>query len=367
MNYNNEPGKLNDLTLKQIKQKLGILEEEKSKEERGKVTYSKNFSISLSNYCENQCGYCFFNYKIPKLNGEGNVILLDNERMVTLIQQALRYNCKEALLISGERPDTFFEVKHELEERGCEDFIEFVKDICIYLLDFNLLPHTNIGLLSYDEMKELKNYNASMGLMLESTSKMLFQQGGVHEESPGKLPEKRIAHLKNAGKLKIPFTTGLLIGIGENQDDRLNDLILIKQIHEEYGHIQEVIIQNFVQKANVPYKPKKLLEIREVLKVVGIAKLLFDGEISVQVPPNLVSGYEKDFIEMGIDDFGGISPFTDDLINPEKPWPQLTMLEKACNQLGRRLVERLPVYEKFINKPGFCSETIKKKINNITI
>ncbi|MBN1801918.1 MAG: 7,8-didemethyl-8-hydroxy-5-deazariboflavin synthase subunit CofG [Candidatus Lokiarchaeota archaeon] len=359
--------KLNTLSIKEIKQQVVEIKSRLPEEKRNIITYSRNFTLSLSNYCENQCGYCFFNYKIPKINGEGNIIVLDNERMVTLIQQALHYDCKEALLISGERPDSFPEVKEKLEQQGCSDFIEFVKDICTYLLDFNFLPHTNIGMLSFEEMRELKDFNASMGLMLESTSPKLFQKGGVHESSPGKIPEKRIEHIKNAGKLKIPFTTGLLLGIGETIEERIKDLILIKQIHEEYGHIQEVIVQNFVEKPGIPYKPIAPLDFEEMLKIVGIAKILFENNISVQIPPNLVPGMEKEFIEMGIDDFGGISPFTEDLVNPSQPWPQISRLENSCNNIGYKLVERLPIYEKFINKPGFCSETIKKKINNIIL
>ncbi len=364
---NNTLSKFKSLSFKDIKEQVASIKAQLPEERRNIITYSRNFTLSLSNYCENQCGYCFFNYKIPKINGEGNIVVLDNERMVTLIQQALHYNCKEALLISGERPDNFSEVKEKLEQMGCSDFIEFVKDICTYLIDFNLLPHTNIGLLSYNEMRDLKNFNASMGLMLESTSPRLFQKDGVHEFSPGKNPEKRIEHIKNAGKLKIPFTTGLLLGIGETFEERIKDLILIKQIHEEYGHIQEVIIQNFVEKRNIPYKPSAPLDIKEMLKIAGIAKIIFENDISVQIPPNLVPGMEKDFIEMGIDDFGGISPFTEDLINPSQPWPQITRLESSCEKIGHKLIERLPIYEKFINKPDFCSETIKKKINNIIL
>ncbi|MFX1311048.1 MAG: 7,8-didemethyl-8-hydroxy-5-deazariboflavin synthase subunit CofG [Promethearchaeota archaeon] len=358
---------LKNLTVKEISKKVKDIKAQLSEEERNIITYSRNFTLSLSNYCINQCGYCFYNYKIPKIKGEGNVVLLSNEQMIPIIQKGLEYNCKEALLMSGERPDTFLEVKSELEKRNCKDFIEFIKDICIYLLDFNLLPHTNIGLLNYDEMKELKNYNASMGLMLESTNMRLFEKGGVHENSPSKLPIKRIEHIINAGRLKIPFTTGLLLGIGENIEDRINDLYLIKDIHKKYGHIQEVIIQNFVNKEGVPYQPKNPISINEILKTVGIAKIIFKNEIAVQVPPNLIVGLEKEFIDIGIDDFGGISPFTLDYINPEKKWPNIENLKIMCDNIGYSLKERLPIYEKFINKREFCNENIKKTIRNINL
>ncbi|MHA1149132.1 MAG: 7,8-didemethyl-8-hydroxy-5-deazariboflavin synthase subunit CofG [Promethearchaeota archaeon] len=361
------PAYFNNLSLKKIKNKIGEIRTNLPLARQGQVTYSKNFTLSISNYCQNLCGYCFYNYKVPKLEGEGNVIIIGNDQMNTLIQQGLRFDCKEALIMSGERPDTFEVVKKELETRNCQDYIAFILDICSYLLDFNILPHTNIGLNTYDELAALKNFNASMGLMLESTNEELFKKGNVHEHSPGKKSELRIEHIKNAGKLKIPFTTGLLLGIGERFEDRINDLYLIKEIHEEFDHIQEVIIQNFVPKEGIPYQPEKLIDIEETLKIAGIAKLIFENEIAVQVPPNLIRGFEIDAIELGIDDFGGISPFTVDYINPEHSWPQIAHLKRICERAGFKLKERLPIYKKYIDKPGFCSETIKKTIDNINL
>ncbi|MFX0041896.1 MAG: 7,8-didemethyl-8-hydroxy-5-deazariboflavin synthase subunit CofG [Candidatus Hodarchaeota archaeon] len=365
MNNQENFEKFKNLSLKNIKQKVKDIKSQLPANEQKIITYSKNFTISLSNYCQNFCGYCFYNFRIPKLNGQGNVILLGNEQMQTLIQMGIRYNCKEALIMSGEKPDSFKQVKDELKKRDCSDFIKFVKDISNYLLDFNLLPHTNLGVLTFDDLQLLKNYNASMGLMLESTSMDLFKKGGVHEKSPGKLPTKRINHIKNAGKLKIPFTTGLLLGIGESLDDRIKDLFLIKEIHETYGHIQEVIIQNFINKPDIPYQPKNPINIEDILRIVGTAKIIFENEIALQVPPNLISGYEIEFIEMGANDFGGISPFTLDFINPEKKWPQIDKLKNICESKNYLLQERLPIYDKYIHKNGFCPENIKKTIDNI--
>ena len=367
MNKRSEIEGFKKLTLKQLRERVKNIKDQLPNDEKKKITYSTNFTLSLSNYCVNHCGYCFYNYKIPKLSGEGNVILLGNEQMDTMIQKALLYNCKEALLMSGEHPENYLEVKEELEKRDCSDFIEFVKDICIHLLDFNILPHTNLGFLSYDEMEELKKFNASMGLMLESTSMKLFEKGQVHELSPGKLPAKRLEHINNAGKLKIPFTTGLLLGIGETIEDIIKDLYLIKNIHNKYGHIQEIIIQNFVKKESIPYQPIKPITIEEMLKITGIARIIFENEIAIQVPPNLIKGFERDFIDMGIDDFGGISPITSDYINPENQWPHIEDLNKFCKDKGYFLKERLPIYDKFINKKGFCSENIKKVIDNIDL
>jgi FO synthase subunit 1 len=351
---------LKELSIKELKEKVANIKKCLPLEEQKKITYSKNFTISLSNYCQNFCGYCFYNYKVPKLNGEENIVLIENEQLVSLIQKAIKYNCKEALIMSGERPESFKIVNEELKKRNCDDFIQFIIDICTNLLPLHLLPHTNIGVLSYNELKLLKNYNASMGLMLESSSKKLFKKGGVHEFSPGKESKLRIEHIKNAGKLKIPFTTGLLLGIGENVKERINDLYLIKQLHEKYGHIQEVIIQNFIYKEGIMYKPENPISMEEILKTVGMAKIILENNIAVQVAPNLIAGYEKEFIDMGINDFGGISPITKDYINPESPWPQLDKLEKICYEKGYILKERLPIYDNYIKKKEFISENIKK-------
>jgi len=356
---------LKSLSIRKLKEKVNEIKNELYKEEQKIITYSKNFTLSLSNYCQNQCGYCFYNHRIAKETGEKNVVLIEDEKIDLIIQNAAQYGCKEALLMSGEFPDSFQIVQKELEKRNFNDFLQFVKNLSKNLLNMNFLPHTNVGLLTFEQLKSLKDYNASMGLMLESTCKNLFKSGGVHEKSPGKIPENRIEYIKNAGKLKIPFTTGLLLGIGESFEDRIKDLFLIKEINLQYGHIQEVIIQNFIEKKGIRYNPGTPITIEETLKTAGIAKLIFENEIAIQVPPNLIQNYEKEAIEMGIDDFGGISPFTLDYINPEHTWPKVDYLKKICEKKGYKLEERLPIYNKFINKKGFCPKNIKKTIDNI--
>ncbi|MFX1356374.1 MAG: 7,8-didemethyl-8-hydroxy-5-deazariboflavin synthase subunit CofG [Promethearchaeota archaeon] len=356
---------LKQLSLKKLKEKVKEVKAHLSSNEQNIITFSKNFTISLSNYCQNQCKYCFYNYKIRKANGQENEILIPDFKIENLIQKAINYHCKEALIMSGEKPDIFQNVREELRSRKYKDFIHFVKDLCVNLINHNLLPHTNIGTLSYDDLKSLKPLNASMGLMLESTCEKLFLKGGVHEYSPGKIPKFRLEHIENAGRLKIPFTTGLLLGIGETIDDRIRDLFIIKKLHQRFGHIQEIILQNFDYKEGIPYNPQKSIQIIDILKIVGIARLIFQNEIAIQVPPNLITGYEKDFLEMGITDLGGISPITRDFINPDKPWPKIEYLKIICAKSGFKLKERLPIYEKFINKPDFCPESIKKRINNI--
>ena len=357
--------KFRDLSLNKLKLMVKEVRNQKSIEERNVVSFSKNFTLSLSNYCQNQCGYCFYNHHIPKSGKDENRALIESEEIHDLIDKGIRYRCKEALLMSGENPGKFEIVQKKLKEMNFDRFIDFIVHISSLLLDNDILPHTNIGVLPYEELKELKKFNASMGLMLESTSQKLFQQGGVHEYSPSKAPSIRINHIKNAGKLKIPFTTGLLIGIGEKFKDRVNALYTLKEIHNQFGHIQEVILQNFVYKKGIPYLPDKHLKIEELLKITGVARLIFGNEIPIQVPPNLIKGYEKDFLELGIDDFGGISPLTIDYINPSKPWPMIEELDQICSRSGFHLKERLPIYDKFINKEGFISENIKKKLQSI--
>ncbi|MHA1804614.1 MAG: 7,8-didemethyl-8-hydroxy-5-deazariboflavin synthase subunit CofG [Promethearchaeota archaeon] len=367
MNFQEEIRYFKELSLRKLKKEIARIRGDLPPEKRKIITYSRNFTLSLSNYCQNQCGYCFYNFKVPKLSGEGNVVLLENEKMREIIQKGLEHDCKEALILSGDHPDSFKEVRDELTARHCHTFVEFVKDTCMYVLDFNILPHVNIGILTIEELKELKPYCASMGLMLESTSVELLKKGGVHEFSPSKHPKMRIEHIENAGKLKIPFTTGLLLGIGECFEDRVKDLLLIKKIHEDHRHIQEVILQNFEYKKGISYTPSKPLSMKDILRITGIARVIFQNEIAIQVPPNLIAGHEKDFIKLGINDFGGISPFDLDYINPEAPWPSISYLKKKCKQIGYELKERLPIYDKFINKKEFCTETIKQRIDNINL
>jgi len=352
--------KYKDLPFKKLKMMIQDIRNQKSVEEQNLVSFSKNFTLSLSNYCQNQCGYCYYNHRIPKSGKDGNIVLIESEEIQNLIDKGIKYHCKEALLMSGENPEKFEFVQQKLRERNFDHFIDFIVHLCLLLLSNNILPHTNIGVLSFEDLKELKEYNASMGLMLESTSQQLSQQGGVHEYSPSKEASIRINHIKNAGKLKIPFTTGLLIGIGESFEDRINALLTIKDIHFEFGHIQEVILQNFVYKKGIPYFPDKYLKIEELLRIVGVARVILGNEIPIQVPPNLIKGHEKEFLDFGVDDFGGISPLTMDYINPSQPWPNIDELSQICSKNGFHLKERLPIYDKFINKEGFISENIKK-------
>lgn len=291
------------------------------------------------------------------------ITLFDFNSIKKFISKAKKFGCKEALVMSGESPDEFNEVKRELCDKGYDKFFDYLLDACKNLIKEKILPHTNVGNLTYEELEELRKYNASLGLMLESSNPNLQNIGSVHEKSPSKQPSTRIEFIKNAGKLKIPFTSGILLGIGEDTADRIEDLMLINRLNEKYGHIQEIIIQNFVEKPNISYRPKNLITIEEVIKTAGLAKIIVKNSINIQVPPNLITGYEKEFLKVGINDFGGISPFTKDEINPYKPWPEIEYLEKICKDAGYVLKERLPIYDKFIKNPNFISPEVKNVID----
>ncbi len=361
----NQIEKLKTLSLKKLKTLVKEIKSQLPEKDQNIITYSKNFTLVLSTYCSNRCSYCYFNHRIQKEQEDDNVTLLEKEKVVSTLLIAKQYDCKEALLMSGECSDHFKEVREELLKSNYQSFIEYVSSLCERLLQQNFLPHTNIGTLNYQDLKELKKYNASMGLMLESTNNKLCKPGGVHQYSPDKTPERRIKHIEDAGELKIPFTTGLLLGIGETIEDRINDLFLIKQLNERYGHIQEIIIQNFIPHQGISYEPKHLITIKETLRTAALAKIICGNDISIQVPPNLIREYESFAIDLGIDDFGGISPFTKDYINPKHPWPQITYLKEICESKGVIFKERYPIYDKFIEKSEFCPENIKNTINNI--
>ncbi len=336
---------------------ISLISSAESMRKNNLISYSKNVFLPLTEICINECGYCTFK-KTPQ---EKDVrILMKYEAIFTILKVAHELGCKEALFTFGERPDETEEVKKSLEDLGFGSMIKYLHHICDETLkNTDILPHSNPGILRKSELKILKEVNASMGLMLETTSKRLMKTV-AHKKSPGKNPDLRIKTIKNAGKLKIPFTTGLLIGIGETVEERAESLLEIKRINDRYGHIQEIIIQNFKPKPGIPMESWSEPSLIEMIKMVAATKLLFP-EISVQVPPNLNRSNAQLFLLAGADDWGGISPLTKDYVNPEAPWPELDDLNKITAELGLKLVERLPVYPDFINET-FLSDRIMEKI-----
>ena len=242
---------------------------------------------------------------------------------------------------------------------GYESMVDYVYSLSNNILnDYALLPHTNMGIISRDELKLLSQVNASMGLMLETTNKKLLKTV-VHEDSPGKNPDKRLKFIKNAGKEKIPFTTGLLIGIGETMDDHIDSLFEIRRLHDEYGHIQEIILQNFKPKPDILMANYPEPSVIDLLKLTVLTSIMFP-DVSIQIPPNLNKNLIPFFIIAGADDIGGISPITKDYVNPDDEWPKIQELSSEIEKINYNLKERLPVYEKFINR-NFLNENLYEK------
>lgn len=309
------------------------------------VTYSKNVFIPLTRNCRNRCDYCGFR------RDETSIM---NENEVKFLLSAAK-GAKEALLTFGERPEEANpEVLDVLRKWGYGSFIDYLERICRTAVDMGFLPHTNAGVLSKEEMKRLKDFNASMGLMLEQAVEL-----DCHANSPGKKPEVRIKMIREAGKLQIPFTTGILVGIGESREDRIYSLEVIADIHENYGHIQEVIVQNFKPKKGTPMASSPPPSFEEMLEAVKAARQILPDDVAVQIPPNLVDDIYP-FIKAGARDVGGISSVTHDFINPESPWPEIERIERSLR--GEFILkERLPIYPRFV-KLKWYSEAIEPLI-----
>ncbi|EAQ67050.1 radical SAM domain protein [Marinomonas sp. MED121] len=312
----------------------------------GKVlTYSRKVFIPLTNMCRDTCGYCTF-VKTPK-SGQGN-IMLPAEVLETVLK-GQGQGCKEALFSLGEKPEARYRyAKDKLAMLGHDSMLDYVKEQAQAVLDkTDLLPHINAGAMSLTEMRGLKPVAASMGMMIESTSQHLMNKGQAHFACPDKEPKVRLNTLRYAGQLDIPFTTGILIGIGETWQDRIDSLLAINQIHQEYGHIQEVIVQNFRAKAGTEMANHPEPNLDDMRRTLALARLILDPSISLQAPPNLEERYGS-YVSAGINDWGGISPVTQDFINPERAWPQIDSLAKACLGLGYELKERLTVYPHYL-------------------
>lgn len=315
------------------------------------VTFSKNVFIPVTNICRNRCYYCGFRRDIR----DEDAFLLNFDEVEEILRSGRKKGCSEALFTFGEYPEAVEGFAGMLEEEGYESFIEYVRDLCKLALDIGMLPHTNPGSISFEELKILKEVNASMGLMLESTAKLK-----AHEKSPGKDPQIRIETIEDAGRLKIPFTTGILVGIGEGREDRRRSLEVIRDLYEKYGHIQEVIIQNFVPKRETKMENYRALPMDELVETVTVAREILPKEIAIQIPSNLVPlEMILEMIRCGANDLGGISPITPDHINPESKWPSEEDLREILGD-SFLLKERLPIYPAFIKKnDGWYSQKSK--------
>lgn len=325
------------------------------------ITYSKNVFIPITEICNNDCGYCNFK-KSPE--DSKAIILKTKEEILEDLKIAEKYGCKEALFTYGEDADEEDIVKQRLKELGYETMTDYVVDICrMTLNETSLLPHSNGGNYSYDDLKKMKEVNASMGLMLENSSPRLMELP-AHRKSPGKDPKRRIETIANAGKLKIPYTTGILIGIGETKEEIVDSLLAIRKLYDTYGHIQEVIIQNFTPTPDIEMKDVAPVSLFDMMRTVAVGKIIFEGTpVSIQIPPNLNYDTAQVFLLCGADDWGGVSPVSIDFVNPTSPWPTLDELKKITENAGYELKERLCIYSQYITSEWLNEELLEKTLS----
>ncbi|HTV79597.1 MAG TPA: 5-amino-6-(D-ribitylamino)uracil--L-tyrosine 4-hydroxyphenyl transferase CofH [Steroidobacteraceae bacterium] len=313
------------------------------------VSYSRKVFIPLTQLCRDVCHYCTF-AKAPR---HLKSAYLTPAEVLTIARAGQRAQCKEALFTLGDKPEARYGLaRRTLEALGAASTLEYLERMARQVLeDTGLLPHLNPGVLTAAELQRLRPVSASMGLMLESAATRLCERGGPHFGSPDKLPQNRLATLKAAGELRIPMTTGLLIGIGETREERLESLLALRELHDAHGHLQELIIQNFRAKPGTRMAAAAEPALEEQLWTIALARLLFGSEMSIQAPPNLQPGQLDLLVRAGINDWGGVSPVTPDHVNPEAPWPHLADLARSTAAAGRDLVERLAIGPRFALQP----------------
>jgi FO synthase len=310
------------------------------------VTYSPKVFIPLTKLCRDVCHYCTFAQ--PPRRGER--AYMSGDEVLSVARAGAEAGCHEALFTLGDKPELRYRAaREELAELGCETTLEYLARMCeLVLAETGLLPHVNPGVLTRADLELLRPVSASMGLMLETTSERLSAKGGPHYGSPDKLPARRLETIQLAGELEIPFTTGILIGIGETREERLEALAAIRDLHARYGHIQEVIIQNFRAKPGTKMASAPEPSLEEHVWTIGATREVLGPEMKVQAPPNLAYDDFPKLLDAGIDDWGGVSPVTIDHVNPEAPWPDIVRLRAATEAAGSELAARLPIYPEYV-------------------
>jgi len=312
------------------------------------VTYSRKVFIPLTQLCRDVCHYCTFAQTPRRLASA----YLSPHEVVEIARRGVAQGCREALFTLGDRPELRYRVAREaLQSLGYESTIGYLGAMAqLVLQETGLLPHLNPGILSFDDYVRLREVAPSMGLMLESSSSRLGERGGPHYGSPDKQPAIRLQSIRDAGKAGVPLTSGILIGIGETREERLQSLCALAECHAAHGHLQEVIVQNFVPKRGTKMRAVVPPPFEELLWTVAVARIVLPPEVSVQVPPNLNEGRLAELIAAGVNDWGGVSPVTPDHVNPESPWPQLERLERETRDAGAVLIQRLTVYPQFVRE-----------------
>jgi 7,8-didemethyl-8-hydroxy-5-deazariboflavin synthase len=330
----------------------------------GPITYSRKVFINLINLCRDTCSYCTYKKELS----DYDLSILTKDQALHIARLGKRLRCTEALIVTGEKPEQRYPILREwLRKYDCSSTTEYIEQVSKLILEeTGLLPHTNAGTLNYDELLMLKKCNVSLGCMLETSSERLSGKDMPHEFAPSKNPRARIRVLENAGKLKIPTTTGLLIGIGETLEEIIDSLIAIREINHKYGNIQEIIIQNHVPKYNT--KMRNFLPPSHDLFLLAIclARIIIPN-MNIQVPPNLSPEHYSTYINAGINDWGGISPLTIDFVNPESPWPDIKDVKRATEKAGYTFRGRLAVYPEYIlNKREFIPNNLWNYIAPLT-
>jgi FO synthase subunit 1 len=319
------------------------------------VTFSKKAFFNIVNLCKDTCSYC--TYKSEP--GEAKLSLMSKQQITELLTLAKKYKCVEALFVTGEQPEKKYqEAKEWLNENGFNSTVEYLVHASELALETGLFPHTNAGNLNYEEMKELKKTNVSMGIMLENVSERLTEKGMPHYLAASKRPKTRLEILENSGKLRIPMTTGILVGIGETVDEIIDSLFAIKQLNQKYGNIQEIILQNFQPKQDTLMKNEPSAN-EEYFKIVVALSRIIMPQMNIQIPPNLSPKSYQSFLEVGINDWGGISPLTPDFVNPEFSWPEISKVDENSKKAGFDLKCRFPIYPEYFS---FISKELRDKI-----
>ncbi len=321
------------------------------------ITYSPKVFLPVTNLCRDFCSYCTFR-KDP--NDAGAWTMLPEE-IRAWSRDASSRGCIEALMCLGDKPELVFPAHRvTLAVLGHSSTIDYVQQACAIALEEGLVPHTNAGLMTREEMAKLKPLNASMGLMLETISPRLRGRGGPHYNAPDKDPALRLQMIREAGELQIPFTTGILVGIGETRAERVASLAAIRDAHRRYGHIQEIIIQNFRAKPTIRMAASAEPDTLEMARTIAVCRLMMPT-MNIQAPPNLSPYDHRLLLASGLNDWGGISPLTRDYVNPEAPWPHVAALAETCRGEGSSLKPRLPVYQEYLDRPGFLDAALRSQ------
>jgi 7,8-didemethyl-8-hydroxy-5-deazariboflavin synthase CofG subunit len=324
------------------------------------LTYSPKVFLPVTNLCRDRCAYCTFRADPD----DPHAWTMRPDEIRSTSRQGARLGCIEALMCLGDRPERAFRTyRATLADLGHRSTISYVGQACTIAIEEGLLPHTNAGVMTRAELEQLKPVNVSMGLMLENVSPRLRERGQAHHAAPDKDPALRLRMLRDAGELQIPFTTGILLGIGETLPEVVASLVAIRDLHQRYGHIQEVIVQNFRAKPTTRMAASPEPGSLDMARTIAVARLLL-GDMNIQAPPNLSPRDHRLFIDAGVNDWGGISPLTPDYVNPEAPWPHVSALAHTCRDAGFTLMPRLPVYAEYVTRDGFLDPAMRTLVEH---